>query len=161
MLLYLIRHAHAGTRAGGPHDRYRPLSPDGQERAETLAGMLADRPIATVLSSPATRCVQTVEGIATGHGLAVIETDELFEGSRIDDAEHLLAGQTGPEVVACSHGDLIPELVEAVARRGAVMTGDRCRKGSIWILEHRDGRWTSATYVDRTVNELPDRPGPD
>ncbi|MFV0524325.1 MAG: SixA phosphatase family protein [Acidimicrobiales bacterium] len=155
MRLYLIRHAHAGTRTAGRHDRYRPLSPKGKQRSETLAHMLADRPVDTVLSSPATRCVQTVEPIAAGHDLTVTEVDELFEGARIDEAERFLRAQPGPDVVACSHGDLIPELVELVAREGAAVTGNDCRKGSIWIMEHHNGRWTSATYVDRAVNQLP------
>ena len=95
MNVYLIRHAQAGDRGHGPRDKYRPLSDKGQRRAAELATMLGDAPISRIVSSPATRCTQTVQPLADALGLEVVEHDDLWEGSSIDDVLAVLQG--GPE----------------------------------------------------------------
>ena len=40
--------------------------------------------------------------------------------------------------VMCSHGDVIPEVIDALERRGMEVSGFReSRKGSVWVLERR------------------------
>jgi hypothetical protein len=53
--------------------------------------------------------------------------------------------------VVCSHGDLIPALIEAMLRRHMTINGPTgFRKGSIWVIERSsDGQWLSATWWDR------------
>jgi 8-oxo-dGTP diphosphatase len=42
--------------------------------------------------------------------------------------------------VMCSHGDVIPEVIDALERRGMEVSGFReSRKGSVWVLERRKG----------------------
>ncbi|MGZ4717068.1 MAG: SixA phosphatase family protein, partial [Acidimicrobiales bacterium] len=72
MPVYLIRHAHAGSRAGwGGDDDARPLSPKGRAQTTGLTTWLADQPVDEVRSSPSARCRQTVEPLAASHGLEV------------------------------------------------------------------------------------------
>lgn len=150
MEAYLIRHAHAGTRTGGLHDRYRPLSPGGFQQAAALVDFFADRTVGAVLSSPATRCVQTVEPLAAMLGIPVVEESALWEDVGLDDVIGLLtsltAASTPAGVVLCSHGNLIPAVVEHVAATGADIHGRGCERASIWMIHSVDGRWVEARY---------------
>src|SRR5262249_55413614 len=63
--VYLVRHAKAGSREQWrADDDLRPLTTKGWRQAEGLVEAFADRPLASILSSPAVRCVQTVEPLA-------------------------------------------------------------------------------------------------
>ena len=65
MTLLLIRHASAGDRNDWVgDDLLRPLDGRGRSQASRLPELLGDYEIARVLSSPALRCVQTVEPLA-------------------------------------------------------------------------------------------------
>ncbi len=46
----------------------------------------------------------------------------------------------------CSHGDVIPETLDALVRRGMqVKTTPDWRKGTVWVLKRNEGRITTAT----------------
>ena len=151
MTVYLLRHAVALSRKAwkGEDDEQRPLTPKGKQQAAGLVDRLRDAPVRRVMSSPAVRCVGTVEPLAKKLGLRVETSDLLEEGAPVEKAYDLLirvARKKGDSVL-CAHGDLIPELVEAVARDGA-KTGRRlCAKGSTWRLEWDGHRFTSAHYL--------------
>ena len=52
--------------------------------------------------------------------------------------------------VACTHGDLIPELLDGLERTDGLPMppGYRCQKGSTWVLEVDErGRYATATYL--------------
>lgn len=152
MRLFLIRHAHAGSRLAGSRDIYRPLSEQGHARAVELAAQLGHAEVERVLTSPATRCVQTVEPLAARLGLEVIEQPDLWEGSPIPHVLALLDQQRNHRSVAvCSHGDVIPETLDALAQNGTVMTGRGCAKGSVWVLDHDGDHWATARYFDDDV----------
>lgn len=149
MQLYLVRHAHAGSRLPGGRDRYRPLSPQGRERAEVLAALFADLRLDRLVSSPATRCQQTLAGLSRSTGLEVEELPGLWEGSNTLDTMAELEALDGRRIVACSHGDVIPALIEQLGMRDVPVQGRGCELGSIWIVERdRERRsWTGARYV--------------
>ena len=75
-MVYLVRHAHAGKKANwtGP-DQARPLSAQGRKEALGLIDRLGGRPLGRVVSSPAERCLQTVQPLAGRLGRPV-EPDE-------------------------------------------------------------------------------------
>ena len=104
----LLRHASAGDRdhwAGD--DRLRPLDEKGRRQAEKIAKALGAEEIKRVVSSPYARCVQTVEPLAAALGLEVELDDRLAEGG--DGSARALFEEPG--VVACTHGDVIFELL--------------------------------------------------
>jgi broad specificity phosphatase PhoE len=124
------------------------LSAEGHAQAERVAGALAARPIAAVLSSPQPRARETAAPIAARHGLAVeIEPglDELdfgaWEGMDFDALETradwrawnrargLAAGAPGGETMA-----------QAQARALAVLTQARVRwpGGGVVLVGHQD-----------------------
>ncbi len=149
--LLLVRHARAGTRGSGPDDLARPLDARGVAQAAALADLLgpllAGDAAPQVRSSPARRCVETVTPLAAR--LAVdVELDEgLLEGADVPALHGRLTALTGPTVWA-SHGDVIPGLLEMVARRGVDLGPDpTCRKGSTWMLAVEDGAVRSARHL--------------
>src|SRR5215470_14633509 len=72
MPLFLIRTAKAVRRDqwDGP-DRTRPLIEAGRAQADAIAQWLAAVTVPHILSSPATRCVETVSPLATGREVEV------------------------------------------------------------------------------------------
>jgi 8-oxo-dGTP diphosphatase len=148
--VYLIRHAHAGDRGSWQgDDRLRPLSPRGFEQAERISIALGDQPIEVVRSSPAIRCLQTVAPLARAR-LCPVESDaRLFEGNDADAVLSLIDEYPDEQIALCSHGDVIPELIDALRLRGVPSEGRGCEKGSIWRLD-RDGKViVNAIYLGR------------
>lgn len=149
-MLYLVRHAKAGSRRqwDGP-DQARPLSKKGRRQAEGLVDVLADRPITSILSSPYVRCVETVQPLADKLGLPVDHVPALAETAATADAVGLLRGLAGTTSVLCSHGDLIPNILDALVEAdGLPLPADYpYPKASTWELEDRDGRWVGARYL--------------
>lgn len=146
MAVYLIRHAMAGARTPGPRDMYRQLTPDGHAQAAGLVAELEEAEVTKVLSSPATRCAQTVMPLAAERGLEIDEQPDLWEGSRIDHVLSLLESNADNGAIVCTHGDIIPAVVEMLAEQGVEVRGRGCETASTWILEHNGQRWTSARH---------------
>jgi 8-oxo-dGTP diphosphatase len=148
MALYLVRHAKAGQRNrwDGP-DHLRPLTRAGLAQAQALASWLVNEPVSRILSSPYTRCIETVEPLGEKLDLTIEITEDLSEATSFEPALELLA--TLPDhSVLCSHGDLIPDVMEALARRGTVIDGPAdWRKGSTWVLTREDGTIVRARAV--------------
>ncbi len=153
MTLYLVRHAKAGSRRDweGP-DHERPLSRKGRRQAEGLVDLLAARPVRRVLSSPYLRCVQTVEPLADKLGLPVEEAPALAEGASSEEAVSLLRDLVGTSAVLCTHGDLIPPILDTLAATEGLPLppGYPFAKGSTWELDVVNGRWLAARYVPPT-----------
>ncbi len=127
----------------------RPLSDRGCSQAGLIAEALAARPVRRILSSPAVRCIKTVQLLGRELGLAVQNADELCEGSYASDAFKLicaLANEDGDSVL-CSHGDVIPGVLWLLARRGVDLpVPSPCKKASIWELSVQGGQVMTATY---------------
>jgi phosphohistidine phosphatase SixA len=110
-------------------------------------------PVAQILSSPSVRCVETVQPLAAHCGLAVQVTDVLSPSGALESALDLV--RTVPDHgVLCSHGELIPQVMEVLTRQGATLVGPAdWRKGSTWVLE-RDGGRVVRTYAEPAVRQL-------
>ena len=110
----------------------------------------AELPVRAVWSSLATRCSQTVGPLAAAHGLEVELRRELTEGARPNDLLELMREEALVEgdIVMCSHGDLIPEVLNRLLREGMSVFGQRgCEKGSVWTLDVRGRDIVSGTYT--------------
>ena len=149
--LFLVRHASALDRSRwGFDDLERPLDDRGAAQAEAITAHFADRELRGVWSSQATRCVETVTGLATAHGLTVEIRGELTEGASANSLLELLRAEALVEgdLVMCSHGDLIPEALNRLLREGMSVLGSRgCEKGSVWELETRGRDITQGRYT--------------
>lgn len=152
MAVYLVRHAHAGDRrTWALPDDERPLTQAGVAQAEWVADHLAGAGITAVLSSPAVRCLQTVAPLAGRLGVAVLPEAGLAEEADDDAVTDLLArvvGADGASVVLCTHGNIIPVVLDHVRRGGAAFARPPhdWKKGSIWELGVDAGRVTEARY---------------
>lgn len=149
MTLLLIRHSHAGSRKDwAGDDRLRPLSAKGRRQARTLVAQLEPWAPSRVLSSPYRRCLETVTPLADDLGLKVEASDELAEGGG-SDAVALVRSLHDSHVALCTHGDVIPEILVALADEDRFDLGPAPRqaKGSTWVLLSRHGRFYDATYL--------------
>jgi 8-oxo-dGTP diphosphatase len=88
--------------------------------------------------------------------LAIQIEQRLCEGTSFVDTLELLA-EVADRTVLCSHGDVIPDTIEALVRRGLSVRGEAdWRKASVWVIE-RDvsGCFTDAIAWPPPAIELP------
>lgn len=152
MTLLLIRHAEAGSPTDWDgDDRLRPLSQVGHDQATRLVVLWHKEPLKRILSSPHTRCVQTMEPLAAALDLKVEATEDLAEGNA-KDALRLVHDIVGEDAALCTHGDVVPELLQALESEGVHILGEwKWRKCSTWVLHTENGSITHATYVPRPI----------
>jgi 8-oxo-dGTP diphosphatase len=146
---YVVRHAKAGDRAEwSGDDRMRPLTKSGQRQSEALATMLAGEPIDKILSSGYLRCVQTVVPLGASRKLPVEPVKELEEGAGGDSVLRLVQKFRGRNIVLCTHGDVMEELLEGLIAQGLLQRARaNMEKGATWVLEEKDGKITGARYL--------------
>lgn len=142
-VIYLVRHAKAGERrTWSGDDTERPLSGKGWKQAEAIADRLADRGVSELRSSGYVRCMETLQPLADKLDLEVIDEPRLFEDEPFEPVLELLE-EVPDGAVLCSHGDIIPAVVQALHRRGMELdTPADWRKGSVWVLKRTKGRIT-------------------
>jgi len=142
-VIYLVRHAKAGERrVWEGDDEARPLSKHGWKQSEAIAERLAAKGATSLLSSPYVRCMQTLEPLADRLGVEVQPERRLYEGEPFEPVLDLL-GEVPAGAVLCSHGDIVPDVIQALARRGMeVQSRPDWRKASIWVLKRRGDRIT-------------------
>ena len=154
MTIYLVRHAKAGERgAWSDEDELRPLSGRGRIQARGLLDVLADARFERVLSSPYVRCIETVVPIASVRRIAIEPAEALAEGASLDEAVSLVRKHAGTGAVMCTHGDVMPMLLEYYAGRGVdIGPAPQSPKGCTWVLE------TDATNDVRAARYIPPPP---
>ena len=143
-VVYVVRHAKAGERrVWHDDDVLRPLSRHGWRQAEAIAERLTRKGASAALhSSPYIRCVQTLEPLATRLGTTIVEDDRLAEAQPFEGMLDLLS-EVVDGAVLCSHGDLIPETIQALVRRGMELQGPPdWRKATVWVLKRKGERIT-------------------
>ena len=142
-VVYLVRHAKAGERrVWDGDDEARPLSKHGWKQSEAIAKRLAAKGATSLYSSPYVRCMQTLEPLGKRLGVEVQAERRLFEGEPFEPVLELLA-EVPSGAVLCSHGDIVPDVIQALARRGMeVQTRPDWRKGTIWVLKRKGERIT-------------------
>ncbi len=154
MTLYLFRHAKAGDRQRWEGDDFhRPLSRRGRRQAEGLVDLLRDVHLERILSSPYVRCMESVVPLAARRGVAIEPTDALAEGAPLEAALALVRKHAHRDTLLCSHGDVIPALLDHWGRRGLDLgTAPQCPKASTWVID-LDG-----TGEPAAARYLPPRP---
>jgi 8-oxo-dGTP pyrophosphatase MutT (NUDIX family) len=150
--VYLIRHTKAGDRTVWPEpDELRPISRAGLRQARQLADRLADVGFTRLVSSPALRCIQTLEPLADATGVDIMVAPELSEGERPDGvgAWVMAAAADGPAAL-CTHGNMVQGAIETLIADGVPVGGSGTvafRKGSAWRLDVFDGRVQGLVWI--------------
>jgi 8-oxo-dGTP diphosphatase len=152
--LLVVRHGHAEPKVGWRgSDDDRPLVAKGRRQAQSLVKSVSRYRPARIISSPALRCRQTVEPLATARGLDVELSEALapVSGTAALELVHTMttSGGSSPTVVLCTHREVIAELLPALAAEFGVKLGHRMpgAKGGLWVLDFRKGRFTAAAYT--------------
>ncbi|MFN2490572.1 MAG: histidine phosphatase family protein [Actinomycetota bacterium] len=111
------------------------------QQARALAHLLRRFVVRRIVSADYVRCTQTVEPLSRSLGILVVEEPLLSEvgyPGREEDALELLRRhqEPGGAVVACSQGDVIPDLLSRLAALDRVPPRDEfvAYKGSVWVL---------------------------
>jgi 8-oxo-dGTP pyrophosphatase MutT (NUDIX family)/phosphohistidine phosphatase SixA len=136
--LVVVRHAKAHKRGSwdGP-DAERPLNERGEHQAQALAPILHAYGVARVLSSPSTRCIQTVQPYASEQSLPVVEVVALSEEGYDEAAARKLLDELlatpGPSVL-CSHRPVLPELFALLG-----ITAEPLSPSDLVVCHHRKG----------------------
>ncbi len=145
MTLYIVRHAKAGKRSEweGP-DEMRPLSDKGWEQAQALAEKLELISPTYLISSPATRCIQTLKPLSKAINIKIVSDQRLFEHGDIAKTLEVLE-EVEDSTVISSHGDMIPEVIKLLERRGMeIGSKPDWRKASVWVVERTNHGFKSA-----------------
>jgi broad specificity phosphatase PhoE len=154
--VYVVRHADAlGRSHWNGEDLARPLTEKGFAQARGLVDLLADARIDTIVSSPAVRCTQSVVPLAEDRGLEVVEDGALWEGGPVTAFRRLV--DELDHAVFCSHGDLIPALIDQLIGEGLDAIGRDCKKGSTWVLEREGPAFARGTYLPPPKRDKADR----
>jgi phosphohistidine phosphatase SixA len=136
--MLLLRHASAGERlSAAARDRARPLDRDGRAVAKLLPKEFAGHVVEGIVSSPHTRCVDTVMPLARALGLEIDRREEL-EPDVPQGAALALLAELPAGVLVCTHREVIERLFQ-----GEVT----CEKGGTWLLERHGRRWRPSAYL--------------
>ena len=155
--LLLVRHAMAGSSSTWDgDDRDRPLDDCGVAQADELVRILSRFEIGTIASADVRRCVGTVEPLADAQQLIVVPEPLLSEVGYPGREEEVVMyirslGGSLLDAVACSQGDVIPDLLGRIAREDEFPLEQpvRASKGSTWALSlDPEGRLVALDYLD-------------
>jgi 8-oxo-(d)GTP phosphatase len=125
LTVLVIRHASAGDREDWDgDDRLRPLNAKGFAQAGRLAELLDRYKISRVLSSPAVRCVQTVEPLAHARGLEVEVREDLAEERQGSDGAELVQSLVGDDLAVSVHGGLSEAAFDESQKKAEVLVVD-------------------------------------
>lgn len=119
--LVIVRHAKAQSRSSWPgEDSSRPLDSRGHDRAKALVPILTTFGVTRVVTSPSVRCLDTVLPYAVSVGkeprLKVGLSEEGFAKQPERAPQNLTRLlERGTAAVVCSHGPLLPVLLEQLA----------------------------------------------
>ena len=153
----LVRHALAGSPSSWEgDDRERPLDECGIAQADELVRRLSRFEVGRVVSADVRRCVDTVAPVAEALGVEVeLEPllGEVAYPGREEEAVALVRhlGDVEVDAIACSQGDVIPDLVGRLATADGLALDEPIRsgKGSTWALTlDAEGHLVAADYLD-------------
>jgi 8-oxo-(d)GTP phosphatase len=115
-----LRHGKAEPHGSADSDAMRELTAHGTAQATSVAhGVAAYRPSA-LITSTAARCVATIAPTARVTGLPVSETDVISQDAYTSRGEKVAAFVAelvarAETVVLCSHGPVLPQILQATA----------------------------------------------
>ena len=156
MTVYVVRHALAVPRkrwTGDDDDR--PLTTRGGAQASVLTAWSKSISIDSILSSPARRCIATLDGTANALGLAMVTTADL--GLRdpqraVDLVTDLLSGPK--DVLVCTHGEVVWPILRSLRLTSGSGGAKGAAKGSVWIVTMENERPSGTYLTNRDLAQL-------
>ena len=136
--LVLVRHGSAGSRQSWQgEDARRPLDDEGLAQAAVLATVLPAYRPEILLSSPSLRCVQTLRPYSSDLALEPLLSEEAYDPPKTT----ALVGELTAPAVVCSHGKVLPSLLDALGALGP-LGGEQAHlaKGAFAVLHRLDGQ---------------------
>lgn len=164
--LVVVRHAHALPRKKWTEDdRLRPLDASGVSRAPVVSTILGAYGTRHVITSPSTRCVDTVAPYERDHDVRSTLSVPLSEEGFTEDPAALsdvvdLALRDDEPVALCSHGPVLGPLLDEISRRCRIpgkpvkrvlhaVRRDNLDKGEVLVLHLGDGPRPAILAVER------------
>lgn len=124
-MILLVRHASAGDRYEWEgDDRSRPLDERGLRQVDELVELLEQFEVTRLLSSPALRCIQTVEPFARARGLDIEVRDELSEERQEVDGPLLVDALGDADAALSCHGGLSEAICGESQKKAEVIVLD-------------------------------------
>lgn len=128
----LMRHGKAGSAS---RDSERPLAPRGVEQAKAAVRPLRAFGVKRIISSSARRCQETVAPLSKKLGRRVQVSDAISQdawAAQDDDVEAVVEKRVRKQKgsVLCSHGPVLPEIMEALARETGTPSSAELRRAS-------------------------------
>ena len=150
--LVVVRHAKATSRGDWDgEDLRRPLTHRGEDRAAELGPLLAAYGVRHLISSPATRCRQTLVSTAQSIGREVSLDDRLGEGARPADVRRALrtAIDHKQPVALCTHRPTLPWVWAALDLPDVELS-----PGEGVVVHHRRGLVVTTEPLGKPVIQL-------
>jgi 8-oxo-dGTP pyrophosphatase MutT (NUDIX family)/phosphohistidine phosphatase SixA len=134
--LAVVRHAKATPRGSWTDpDPLRPLDQRGSLRAAALAPLMAAFGVRRLISSPSTRCLDTLKPYAAQARITLRTKAGLSEEGFADDpakapyhVERMI--QRGTPVAVCGHGPVLPTMLEVLADRAKDEAADQLHEAA-------------------------------
>ncbi|MGZ4337099.1 MAG: SixA phosphatase family protein, partial [Gaiellaceae bacterium] len=105
-------------------DGLRPLDERGRRQANELVDLLEQYEVTRLFSSPALRCVQTVEPFAQARGFDIEVRDELSEERQDPDGPTFVASLHDVDAVLSCHGGLSEAICGESQKKGEAIVLD-------------------------------------
>ena len=155
MHLTIVRHGRAlDAQSWTDDDLLRPLDPHGVRAADDLAELIAVHKVRRIVTSPAVRCRQSVQPLASRLGVNIEEWDELGpDGAGATIVTECFANPEFDDAVLCTHGEVMAPLtrledLRSVFRRRHLSRDRLLTKGSAWRLRiTNDGKITQFEHL--------------
>lgn len=131
--LIALRHAKALSRSDWDgSDAARPLTERGRTQAKSIVGPLRAFGVRKIVSSDAVRCIQTVQPLAKALDRKITRTELISQDAWQDGSDDLrtVVGKrvrAGKAAVLCSHGPVLPGLLEEIALATGTIRGSYIR----------------------------------
>jgi 8-oxo-dGTP diphosphatase len=151
--IIVVRHGQAEPKKSwAGSDAARPLVARGRRQADLLGQIIGGDRLKRVISSPAERCVQTVQPFAQRRNVAVELSDQLATDAghaAVDLCRRLLSSEPADStVVLCTHREVLVELLPHVSKELGRKVAHRPpgAKGGVWILRFGSGKLQKVEY---------------
>ncbi len=145
LVIHAVRHAEKESEGSDPG-----LTAEGQARAEALAVVLADAPLAGVYATELRRTQDTVRPTADAHSLSIDTSVDPEEGLAI----HLIGRHAGETVLHAGHSYTLPDFFEALGLSPVPEVDGYGQLWTIYLSPDAAPRYEEGFFGEESTAEL-------